>query len=80
MARPWSWPTPTLVTAEGVVSSRNGAVRSERIQWLETQPFAKPLVHIVDREADSVAHLRRWSQAGYAWLIRSQAGCPGALW
>lgn len=72
-----------LVTAEGVLSSRDSAVRpvqahldelSERMAWLEAQPFGKPLVHIVDREADSVAHLRRWRQAGYPWLIRAKQG------
>lgn len=42
--------------------------------WLEKQGFGKPLVHIVDREADSVAHLRRWSEAGSAWLVRVKEG------
>jgi len=37
---------------------------------IERQGFDKPLVHIIDREADSVGHLRQWKQAGYHWLIR----------
>lgn len=45
---------------------------SERLQWLEGQGFSKPLVHIVDREADSVGHLRHWSAAGQRWLVRAR--------
>jgi hypothetical protein len=33
-----------------------------------------PLVHLVDREADSVRHLRDWSAQGHLWLIRAKAG------
>jgi hypothetical protein len=29
------------------------------------------LVHIVDREADSVGHYRAWSAAGHRWLVRA---------
>ncbi|MEZ5477736.1 MAG: hypothetical protein R3E95_09715 [Thiolinea sp.] len=29
---------------------------------LEQQAFDKPLVHIIDREADSVGHIRQWEQ------------------
>lgn len=47
---------------------------SQRIRWLQAQGFAKPLVHIVDREANSVAHLRDWSAAGAYWLIRAKEG------
>ena len=42
------------------------------IQHLEQQDFAKPLVHIIDREADSVRHMRQWSAAGALWLTRSR--------
>ncbi len=47
---------------------------SERIDWIEQQQFARRLVHIVDREADSVDHLRRWSRQGSDWLARVKAG------
>lgn len=30
---------------------------------------AKP-VHVIDREADSVDHLRRWDRAGHRYLVR----------
>jgi len=42
------------------------------IHWIEKQQFAKPLVHIIDREADSIAHIRTWEKHGYHWLTRSR--------
>jgi len=47
---------------------------SERLNWLAAQNLGKPLVHIVDREADSVAHMRQWSAAGHHWLVRAKGG------
>ena len=43
------------------------------IHTLERQGFDKPLVHLIDREADSVGHLRQWEHGGYRWLIRVKA-------
>jgi hypothetical protein len=40
------------------------------IGQLERQPWPKPLVHIIDREADSVRHLRAWQALGCHWLVR----------
>lgn len=65
-----------LKTKEGILSSYTDEIKkqnhltelSERIQWLEGQGFTKPLVHIVDREADSVAFLRSIDKT--LWLIR----------
>ena len=42
------------------------------ISHLEAQGFAKPLVHVIDREGDSVGHIRRWDAAGSLWLVRAQ--------
>jgi hypothetical protein len=33
--------------------------------------LASPVVHVVDREADSVAHWRRWTAAGHTALVRA---------
>ena len=44
-----------------------------RMQWHETQSFDKPLLHIIDREADSAQHMRDWAQAGYRFLVRVKA-------
>lgn len=45
---------------------------SERISWLEARGWDKPLVHIVDREGDSVAHWRQWSEQGSQFLVRAK--------
>jgi hypothetical protein len=45
---------------------------TEAIVHLEQQGFAKPLVHVMDREGDSVGHLRTWQAAGCYWLIRAK--------
>lgn len=42
--------------------------------WLEQQAFGPRLVHVIDREADSVAHLRRWTRNEQLWLVRVK-GC-----
>jgi hypothetical protein len=42
--------------------------------WLERQGFGRPLVHVIDREADSVGHWRQWSEAGQLWLVRIKGG------
>jgi hypothetical protein len=76
-------PAQNLATKDGVLSTRAEEVLApekhlheltQRITWLEQQNFAKPLVHIVDREADSVAHLRQWQAEGRQWLVRVKAG------
>jgi hypothetical protein len=43
---------------------------SDCIAYLDGQGFAKPLVHLIDREGDSVGHIRRWETAGSRWLVR----------
>lgn len=81
---PLSVAAQNLVSAEGVWQSRQTKIQtndqthldelSERIEWIEQQKFARRLVHIVDREADSVDHLRQWSRQGHHWLVRAKAG------
>jgi hypothetical protein len=43
---------------------------SDCIRHLDAQGFPKPLVHLIDREGDSVGHIRRWDAAGSRWLVR----------
>ncbi len=43
---------------------------SDCIRYLDGQGFPKPLVHLIDREGDSVGHIRRWDAAGSRWLVR----------
>lgn len=43
---------------------------SDTIRHLQQAGFAKPLVHIIDREGDSVGHIRQWQAASCHWLVR----------
>ncbi|MDP2902684.1 MAG: hypothetical protein Q8N96_06205 [Methylovulum sp.] len=45
---------------------------SDCIRHLDGQGFPKPLVHLIDREGDSVGHIRRWDAAGSRWLVRAK--------
>lgn len=45
---------------------------SARLDWIDARGWNKPLIHIVDREADSVAHWREWSAQGRCFLIRAK--------
>lgn len=47
---------------------------SERMRWLEQAGLSQPLVHIVDREADSIAHLRAWNDRQQRFVIRVKEG------
>ncbi len=76
-------PVQNLRTAHGLLSSRDNGMLpmkphldelSDRLAWLEQQALGRPLVHVVDREADSIGHLRQWSESGRLWLVRVKAG------
>jgi hypothetical protein len=66
-------------TAHGVLSTRDPAprVRPHLEQVLPTMEasrtwdLSKLLVHVIDREADSVDHYRRWDAKGHKFLIRA---------
>jgi hypothetical protein len=64
----------------GVYSTRSARLLPERSQLdmlhpvlshLEGLAVGKPLVHIIDAEADSVAHYRRWARQGRLFLVRA---------
>lgn len=67
-----------LKTADGILSTRRRAPKDQphADQVLPTMKaargwgLAKPLVHVIDREADSVDHFRRWDAAGFRFLVR----------
>jgi hypothetical protein len=75
---PWAPMELHLKTAAGVLSTRPRAPKdlAHLEQVLPTMKasrhwgLAKPLVHVIDREADSVDHYRRWDAAGFRFLIR----------
>jgi len=69
-----------LRALDGVHSSRHHTVQPSDSCLDELTPvmayiadlkFPHPVVHIIDREADSVAHYRQWDQAGYLFLVRA---------
>lgn len=70
----------SLQAADGVHCSRTRQVRpalspldelAPAMSFAEKQSLGKPLVHIIDAEADSVAHYREWSQSGRFYLVRA---------
>lgn len=68
--------------AQGVQSSRRATPLPTRphldevsrtMGHVEGIGLSKPVVHIVDREADAVRQVRRWQRQGRRFLIRAQA-------
>jgi hypothetical protein len=68
-----------LRTADAIHSTRPEAIAyhcdhlSQVLPAMEeskTWGLPKPLVHVIDREADSVGHYRQWHEAGHSFLIR----------
>jgi len=67
-----------LKTADGLLSATKEA--SEAVHHLEQvlplmqeadeMGFSAKIIHVIDREADSVFHLRQWNAAGFLYLIR----------
>ena len=68
-----------LYTKKGVLSTRDQSSRHrphlEQVLPImdasESWGLSKPIVHVIDREADSVDHYRRWDSAGHKFLIRA---------
>ncbi len=70
----------SLTTAEGVISTRDDAPAAdlchidqvrEAMRYVDGLKFNTPLVHVIDREADSVNHWRQWSADGHLALVRA---------
>lgn len=70
----------SLQAADGVHCSRSWIVRQPQSQLDELEPVmefvagrypAKPAVHIIDAESDSVAHYRSWGASGHLFLVRA---------
>jgi hypothetical protein len=69
-----------LKTAKGMLSTRPGTKNVSHLeQVLPTMKAArtwglnKSVLHVIDREADSVDHFRRWDAAGHLYLARSDS-------
>jgi hypothetical protein len=66
------------LTSEGLLSTRAGARAVGHLEQVLptmtaslTWGLTKPLLHVIDREADSVDHYRRWHKAGHKFLVRA---------
>jgi hypothetical protein len=66
------------LTNDGVLSTRARTPAAAHLeQVLPTMAaslawgLVKPLLHVIDREADSVGHYRRWHKAGHKFLVRA---------
>jgi hypothetical protein len=71
-----------LRAAAGVYSSRQASVQASRscldelapvLAYVDQLGLSVPTVHVIDREADSVAHYRAWQAAGHRFLVRADA-------
>jgi len=69
-----------LTTADGVLSTRHDAPTAaachidqvrEAMGYLEGLGLDATLVHVIDREADSVDHWRQWDREGHLALVRA---------
>ena len=70
----------SLTTADGVLSTRDDAPAADlchidqvrvAMRYVDDLKFNSPLVHVIDREADSVNHWRQWSADGHLALVRA---------
>lgn len=67
-----------LKTAEGTLSTRGETCRTQphleqvlpTMQASRGWNLPRPLLHVIDREADSVDHYRQWDAGGHKFLIR----------
>ena len=68
-----------LRTADAVHSTRPEAPSEDLGHLSQVLPameeskswdLPKPMVHVIDREADSVGHIRQWHEAGHVLLVR----------
>jgi Transposase DDE domain len=66
------------LTSNGVLSTRERVRAVGHLDQVlptmtasRTWGLSKPLLHVIDREADSVGHYRCWHKAGHKFLIRA---------
>ncbi len=70
----------TLTTADGVLSTRDDAPAEDTchidqicgdMRYIHDLGFGATVVHVIDREADSINHWRQWSADGHLALVRA---------
>lgn len=69
-----------LKTADAIHSTRDPAPALDEHHLQQVLPtmdassgwgLSRPIVHVIDREADSVGHFREWDDAGHLFLVRA---------
>ncbi len=72
----------SLWTGDGVYTTRLAPVQAESshldeltetLAAIDKMHLSKPVVHLVDRAADSAGHYRRWNDQGQAFVVRARA-------
>jgi hypothetical protein len=70
----------SLTTDDGVLSTRDDVPAEDRchidqvldaMRYVRDRDFAAAVVHVIDREADSVNHWRRWDADGHRAVVRA---------
>jgi hypothetical protein len=70
----------SMTTADGVLSTRDDAPAADlchidqihgAMRYVHDLDFGATVVHVIDREADSVNHWRQWSADGHLALVRA---------
>jgi Transposase DDE domain len=70
----------SLTTADGVLSTRDDVLAEDlchidqvlgAMQYVRGLEFTAPVVHVIDREADSVNHWRQWDADGHLAVVRA---------
>jgi hypothetical protein len=70
----------SLTTADGVISTRDDVAAVDichidqvpgAMQYVRDLDFGATVVHVIDREADSVNHWRQWTADGHLALVRA---------
>jgi Transposase DDE domain len=70
----------SLTTDDGVLSTRDDVPAEDRchidqvlgaMQYVRDLDFAAAVVHVIDREADSVNHWRQWDADGHLAVVRA---------
>lgn len=70
----------SLTTADGVLSTRNDVAADPvchidqvlgSMRYVRDLDFAATVVHVIDREADSVNHWRQWAADGHHAVVRA---------
>jgi len=78
----------SLWAADGIHTTRCAQVASDHshldeltatIEKMQTHQWRLPLVHLIDRESDSVSHLRDWDKRQWRFVVRGKA-VPSVEW